>query len=207
MACAFAVLVHTRGTAAPTSDSGVYVGLARNLHGHGSLTAPTDPNWLLVSPAQVAARRGFVPIPDFAPVYSALGALTPDPVDGFSAAHVLALFVVLGALGAVVHRATRSLFAALLAQMVFAVGPTGEVPGLPHFTSLDLASVIQADLIALAFFVAAFCLIVVRSHDERPVAVIATLLAAATLTRFAYWGGRRLGDRSRCHHAAAAGGR
>lgn len=186
MACLIAVAIHIGGVVHPTSDSGVMVGLAANLRQHGSLTSPADPGWLLASPAESAARWGFVPIPDFAPVFPAIGAITPDPVHAFTVAELMSLFAVVVAIGVLILWATRSMFTTVLTQVVFVVGPTRV---LPRFTVLDLAAFIQYDVVAIAFVLSGICALIVGLRGNARAAVGAGLLfTLGCLTRYAMLG-------------------
>lgn len=122
LAGAIAVMVHTHGEVASYPDSGVYIGLAHNLRVHGSLTSPADPVWLLMSPADVAARKGFIPIPDFAPIYPVTGAATTDPLSAFTGVGVVAVALVLAMAGLLVKLGTGSTLAGFAMQAVLIVG-------------------------------------------------------------------------------------
>jgi hypothetical protein len=193
----------------------VFLGLAHNLREHGSLTAPADPHWLLMSPADTAARDGFVPVADFAPLYPAFGAVTSDPVDGFTVAAVLAVFVAIASIGSLAREATGSTVVAALVQGVIIFGPRA-TRGLQQITTLDWSTLIAADFVALAFILAGLAVVVVglrrarrpgdssksndldasaprdgspTPHRSLVVSVCASiLLTGACLTRYAYLG-------------------
>ena len=190
LATAVAVTVHIHGRVASEPDSGVFIGLAHNVREHGSLTSPADPVWLLQPPAVTAARKGFIPIPDFAPVYPVLGAGADDPVRAFTIVGVIAAFLAVAAAGTLVRMGTRSTLAGLAVQVVVVVGPLSKLGLLPRITFLDLGSVIQSDVLALGFFLTGLCALLWTARDDRArFSVLAGLIfAAAALTRYAYLG-------------------
>jgi hypothetical protein len=73
-------------------------------------------------------------------------------------------------------------------QAVLIVGPLSKF--LLRITLLDLGSVIQSDVLALAFFLAALCALLMptRRYGRSVVVAGGVLLAAACLTRYAYVG-------------------
>jgi hypothetical protein len=168
----------------------VFVGLSQNLRHHGSLTSPTNPGWLLMSPAEAATRRGFIPIPDFAPLYPALGAVTRDPVSAFTAVGVVSVAMLLLAVGSLVVIATGSILAGVAAQILLIVGPLAMFRPYPRITLLDLSATIQSDVLAAACLMAGLAFLAYSAERNARSTLIAgaTLLAASELTRFAFTG-------------------
>ena len=177
-------------------DAGVFIGLVRNLRSSGSLTSLTDQYWIRLSPAETVARLGDIPVPDFGPLYPLSVAIVPAPLDvAFLVVHVAALFVAVGALGLVTHRATGSVGAAIAAQVIALWGPF--TPDLFFFEGrpLDLFGMIGSDGPAVAWWLLGFALLTGAvgriTPDTVPrwtgVAVVATL-GAAMLTRYAMAG-------------------
>lgn len=119
-----------------------------------------------------------------------MGAGTTDPVTAFTIVGVISVFAALAAAGLLVRLGTRSTIASLGAQAVLVVGPLAKLGLIPRITFLDLGSLIQADILALAFFLAGLCALIWTSRDDRArySAVAGFLLAAAALTRYAYLG-------------------
>ena len=141
-------------------DAGVFIGLVRNLRSSRSLTSLTDQYWIRLSPAETVARLGDIPVPDFGPLYPLSVAIVPGPLDvAFLVVHIAALFVAVGALGLVTHRATGSVGAAVAAQVIVLWGPF--TPDLFFFEGrpLDLFGMIGSDGPAVAWWLLGFALL------------------------------------------------
>ena len=174
-------------------DAGVFTGMVRNLRSSFSLTSPTDQYWMRLSPAATVERLGHLPVPDFGPLYSALVAVVPAPLDvAFVLVHGAALLVAVSAVGYLALRATESVPMAVAAQLIALWGPLAPELFFPHGAPLDLYASFGSDGLAVALALAGLAVVVA---GRAPTAGwrwfgigAATLLAAAILTRYAMAG-------------------
>jgi hypothetical protein len=172
-------------------DAGVFVGMVRNLRSSFSLTSPTDQYWIRLSPAATVSRLGRIPVPDFGPLYSAVVAAVPAPLDlAFLLAHCAALLAALSAVGYLAWRATTSLPMAVAAQIIALWGPFSPDLFFQHGRPLDLYASIGSDGLAVAFLVVGLAVLTAVGPGRwtRTGVGAAVLLAAAILTRYAMAG-------------------
>ena len=173
-------------------DAGVFTGMVRNLRSSFSLTSPTDQYWLRLSPAATVDHLGRLPVPDFGPVYSALVAIVPAPLDvAFVLVHCAALLVAVAAVGYLALRATQSVPMAVAAQLIALWGLAPDL-FFPHGGPLDLYASFGSDGLAVALVLAGLAIVVAGPADTgrwRWIGIAAaTTLAAAILTRYAMAG-------------------
>ena len=174
-------------------DAGVFTGMVRNLRSSFSLTSPTDQYWMRLSPAATVDHLGRLPVPDFGPLYSALVAIVPAPLDvAFVLVHCAALLVAVSAVGYLALRATQSVPMATAAQLIALWGPLSPDLFFHNGSPLDLYASFGSDALAVALMLAGLAIVVAGPADTgrwRWIGIAATTtLAAAILTRYAMAG-------------------
>jgi hypothetical protein len=170
-------------------DAGVFIGMVRNLRASLSLTTPTDQFWIRLSPAETVTHLGRIPVPDFGPVYAAVVAAVPLPLDlAFLVVHAVALLVAVGAVGLLAARATGSTVAGAAAQVLALWGPFAPDVFFSEGRPLDLFAMIGSDGVAVACFLAGLVLVTADRRSRAADVGAAAGLAASILTRYALAG-------------------
>ena len=153
-------------------DAGVFTGMVRNLRSSFSLTSPTDQYWMRLSPAATVDHIGRLPVPDFGPLYSALVAIVPAPLDlAFVLVHCAALLVAVSAVGYLALRATQSVPMAVAAQLIVLWGPLAPDLFFPHGGPLDLYASFGSDGLAVALVLAGLAIVVAGPADDGTLAL------------------------------------
>lgn len=185
------LLARSDGRLTDAPDSGIYRGLAANVAEHRSFTTPGDQVWLRLSPAEVVARRGFVPVADFAPLYPVVLAAPPAGDGTAVALHALALAGAIAAVGLLVARATGRAGAGLVAQIFVLFGPVRAAPFALQATTADLYLQALPDGLAATLLVGAVAVAGWPDRSDasgRRVWAAAGGLAVACLLRYALLG-------------------
>ena len=176
-------------------DAGVFVGMVRNLRSLRSLTSPTDQYWVRLSPAETVDRLGRLPIPDFGPMYSALVAVVPAPLElAFVIVHVAAVFGAVASVGYLAFRACSVVAVGMAAQVLALWGPFSPDRFFAHGRPLELYASIGSDGLAVATLLTGMAVAVAAGGRTSRTAwrwfgiAVAALLAASVLTRYAMAG-------------------